>query len=260
MRRFSVSGYWSGAHFSAADQARFFRVFDRLTPPRSRGYARTLLSSIVAWQRWGFSRFSLAAGFDTFFKGGWRSTALGRARARGRPVRARPAAGLDGAAQRRQPVARLRHGHAPRRRSANIYDASRGLAPPDPRGTWPVGGSCERGSGRRVAARRPQRRPAARARDPRRARLRDPGQPHRAAAPRLLREPGLPAAPRPPATSPACSATCAAGGSACSCSMPTARRARHGRSCAGPSAAGAATSSAPTSPGAAATTSAVPWT
>ena len=78
MRRFSVSGYWSGAHFSAADQARFFRVFDRLTPPRSRGYARTLLSSIVAWQRWGFSRFSLAAGFDTFFKGGWRSTALGR--------------------------------------------------------------------------------------------------------------------------------------------------------------------------------------
>jgi D-alanyl-D-alanine dipeptidase len=78
MRRFSVSGYWSGAHFSAADQARFFRVFDRLTPPRSRGYARTLLSSIVAWHRWGFSRFSLAAGFDTFFKGGWRSTGLGR--------------------------------------------------------------------------------------------------------------------------------------------------------------------------------------
>jgi D-alanyl-D-alanine dipeptidase len=78
MRRFSVSGYWSGAHFSAADQARFFRVFDRLTPPRARGYARTLLSSIVGWQRWGFSRFSLAAGFDTFFKGGWRSTGLGR--------------------------------------------------------------------------------------------------------------------------------------------------------------------------------------
>ncbi len=78
MRRFSVSGYWSGAHFSAADQARFFRVFDRLTPLPSRGYARTLLSSIVAWQRWGFSRFSLAAGFDTFFKGGWRSTELGR--------------------------------------------------------------------------------------------------------------------------------------------------------------------------------------
>jgi D-alanyl-D-alanine dipeptidase len=78
MRGFSVSGYWSGAHFSAADQARFFRVFDRLVPRRSRMYARKLLSSIVGWQRWGFSRFSLAAGFRTFFKGGWRRTDLGR--------------------------------------------------------------------------------------------------------------------------------------------------------------------------------------
>jgi D-alanyl-D-alanine dipeptidase len=78
MQSFSVSGYWSGSHFSAADQARFFRVFDLLVPERSRGYARGLLSSIVAWQRWGFSRFSLAAGFHTFFKGGWRGTGLGR--------------------------------------------------------------------------------------------------------------------------------------------------------------------------------------
>jgi D-alanyl-D-alanine dipeptidase len=78
MRTFSVSGYWSGATFSAADQARFFRVFDRLVPRRSRAYARGLLSSIVAWQRWGFSRYSLAAGFNTFFKGGWRGTAHGR--------------------------------------------------------------------------------------------------------------------------------------------------------------------------------------
>jgi zinc D-Ala-D-Ala dipeptidase len=77
MKSFSVSGYWSGAHFSATDQARFFRVFDRLVPKRSRGYARQLLSSIVAWQRWGFSRSSLAAGFHTFFKGGWRRTGLG---------------------------------------------------------------------------------------------------------------------------------------------------------------------------------------
>jgi D-alanyl-D-alanine dipeptidase len=78
MTSFSVSGYWSGAHFSAADQARFFRVFDQLVPRRSRAYARGLLSSIVAWQRWGFSRFSLAAGFRTFFKGGWRGTGLGQ--------------------------------------------------------------------------------------------------------------------------------------------------------------------------------------
>ena len=78
MRSFSVSGYWSGSHFSAGDQARFFRAFDLLVPERSRAYARGLLSSIVAWQRWGFSRFSLAAGFHTFFKGGWRRTGLGR--------------------------------------------------------------------------------------------------------------------------------------------------------------------------------------
>jgi D-alanyl-D-alanine dipeptidase len=78
MRSFSVSGYWSGSHFSAADQARFFRIFDLLVPKRSRGYARGLLSSIVAWQRWGFSRYSLAAGFKTFFKGGWRGTGLGQ--------------------------------------------------------------------------------------------------------------------------------------------------------------------------------------
>jgi D-alanyl-D-alanine dipeptidase len=78
MRSFSIAGYWSGATFSAADQARFFRVFDRLISPSSRGYARGLLSSIVSWQRWGFSRYSLAAGFETFFKGGWRGTELGR--------------------------------------------------------------------------------------------------------------------------------------------------------------------------------------
>ncbi len=77
MRRFVDVGYWTGARINALDQARFFRVFDRLTPPRSRGYARSLLSSIVRYQRWGFSRFSLAAGFDTFFKGGWRGTSLG---------------------------------------------------------------------------------------------------------------------------------------------------------------------------------------
>ncbi|HZN88182.1 MAG TPA: M15 family metallopeptidase [Thermoleophilaceae bacterium] len=78
MRDFSVAGYWSGARFSALDQARFFRRIDRMVPPRSRAYARGLLSSIVPWQRWGFSRYARAGGFTTFMKGGWRSTALGR--------------------------------------------------------------------------------------------------------------------------------------------------------------------------------------
>ena len=78
MRHFSVAGYWANAHFSAEDQARFFNRIDRLVPKASRGYARALLSSIVGYQRWGFSRYSLAAGFRTFFKGGWRGTGAGQ--------------------------------------------------------------------------------------------------------------------------------------------------------------------------------------
>ena len=78
MKRFSVAGYWANAHFSAEDQARLFNRIDRLIPARSRGYARGLLSSIVSYQRWGFSRFAGAAGFRTFFKGGWRGTGLGQ--------------------------------------------------------------------------------------------------------------------------------------------------------------------------------------
>jgi D-alanyl-D-alanine dipeptidase len=77
MRDFTVAHSWGAAYFSAADQARLFYVFDRLVPPRSRRYARRLLSSIVSWQRWGFSRYALAAGFRTFFKGGWRRTGRG---------------------------------------------------------------------------------------------------------------------------------------------------------------------------------------
>jgi D-alanyl-D-alanine dipeptidase len=78
MRSFTVAYCWGCAFFSAADQARFFYDFDRLVPPRSRGYARRLLSSIVPYQRWGFSRYSLAHGYKTFFKGGWRGTERGR--------------------------------------------------------------------------------------------------------------------------------------------------------------------------------------
>ncbi|HEX3278203.1 MAG TPA: serine hydrolase [Thermoleophilaceae bacterium] len=70
-------GSWGNVYFSAADQARLFRVIDKLVPPRSRGYARHLLSSIVSYQRWGFSRYSLARGWRTFFKGGWRQTGRG---------------------------------------------------------------------------------------------------------------------------------------------------------------------------------------
>jgi hypothetical protein len=70
-------GHWGNVQFSAADQARLFIQIDRLVPPRSRAYALHLLSSIVAYQRWGFSRFSLRRGWHTFFKGGWRTTGTG---------------------------------------------------------------------------------------------------------------------------------------------------------------------------------------
>jgi hypothetical protein len=78
MARFSVAGYWGNAHFSAEDQTRLFSRIDRLVPKRSRAYARGLLSSIVSYQRWGFSRYAGAAGFRTFFKGGWRGTGAGQ--------------------------------------------------------------------------------------------------------------------------------------------------------------------------------------
>ena len=78
MRHFSIAGYWANAQLSAEDQARFFNRIDRLVPKASRSYARGLLSSIASYQRWGFSRYSLAAGFKTFFKGGWRGTGAGQ--------------------------------------------------------------------------------------------------------------------------------------------------------------------------------------
>jgi hypothetical protein len=70
-------GHWGNVIFSAADQAHLFLVIDRLVPARSRAYARHLLSSIVSYQRWGFSRFAARHGWQTFFKGGWRETDRG---------------------------------------------------------------------------------------------------------------------------------------------------------------------------------------
>jgi hypothetical protein len=77
MHDLTVGGYWGNVVFSAADQAHLFLVIDKLVPPRSRAYARHLLSSIVSYQRWGFSRYSLRRGWQTFFKGGWRTTDRG---------------------------------------------------------------------------------------------------------------------------------------------------------------------------------------
>jgi zinc D-Ala-D-Ala dipeptidase len=78
MRDFSVSGSWGSSLISAADQARFYRRFDRMIPAGTRDYARELMSSIDRRQRWGFPRPALDLGFEAFFKIGWRATAAGR--------------------------------------------------------------------------------------------------------------------------------------------------------------------------------------
>lgn len=70
MTDFATSAAWGFTQISAADQARFFFLQDRLIPPQFDAYARDLLSGISADQSWGVPAVARPR-FRVFFKGGW---------------------------------------------------------------------------------------------------------------------------------------------------------------------------------------------
>lgn len=76
MTDFHISGSWGTARITAADQANFFARMDELTPSQYEGYARSLLSSVVARQSWGIPTASQPEWF-TMFKGGWLTSRRG---------------------------------------------------------------------------------------------------------------------------------------------------------------------------------------
>jgi beta-lactamase class A len=62
-------GWWAYTQTSAADQARFLFVLDRLIPPRFYPYARYLMSTIEPSQSWGFPPVARPR-WQVFFKTG----------------------------------------------------------------------------------------------------------------------------------------------------------------------------------------------
>ena len=63
---------WGLSRTSALDQARLFAGIDRALPARHRRYAKRLLRTVVASQRWGLPQ-SVPRGWTLMFKGGWGS-------------------------------------------------------------------------------------------------------------------------------------------------------------------------------------------
>lgn len=71
MRDYVQGATWLETRASAWDQARFFWQLEKLVPREGRKLARSLLSGIVAYQRWGIPSAAGPAGWQTYFKGGW---------------------------------------------------------------------------------------------------------------------------------------------------------------------------------------------
>lgn len=62
---------WLDTRVSAADEARFFYHLQAYVPSGRRALARQVLSGITPIQRWGIPAAAGAAGWKTYFKGGW---------------------------------------------------------------------------------------------------------------------------------------------------------------------------------------------